>query len=105
MSASHLAKPGVSICVLYGDGAPPGYFELNMQSDGSVEIAYFGLMREFIGRGLGKQLLAAAAERAWYLDASRVWLHTSTLDNASAMPNYLARGFQKYREEEYEIPR
>jgi GNAT superfamily N-acetyltransferase len=103
--ASHLAKPGVSIWVLYGEGAPAGYFELNMESDGSVEIAYFGLMREFIGRGLGKQMLAAAAERAWSLGASRVWLHTCTLDNASAMPNYLARGFEKYREEEYEIPR
>lgn len=104
--ATHLAKPGVSIWVLYGEGAPAGYFELNMEeSDGSVEITYFGLMPEFIGRGLGKQMLSAAAERAWSLGASRVWLHTCTLDNPSAMPNYLARGFEKYREEEYEIPR
>ena len=103
--AAHLAKSGVSIWVLYADGAPGGYFELNVQSDGSVEIAYFGLMREFIGRGLGKQMLAAAADRAWSLGASRVWLHTCTLDDAAALPNYLARGFEKYREEEYEVPR
>jgi GNAT superfamily N-acetyltransferase len=102
--AEHLAKPEVSIWVLYVDGIPGGYFELNAESDGSVEIAYFGLMRDFIGRGLGKQLLAAAADRAWALGASRVWLHTCTLDNPSALPNYLARGFEKYREERYEIP-
>ena len=103
--AAHLANPAVSIWVLYADGAPAGYFELNKQSDDSVEIAHFGLMCEFIGRALGKQMLSAAADRAWSLGASRVWLHTCTLDNPSALPNYLARGFEKYREEEYEIPR
>jgi GNAT superfamily N-acetyltransferase len=103
--AAHLANPAVSIWVLYGHGAPGGYFELNKQSDGSIEIAYFGLMRDYIGRGLGKQMLSVAAERAWCLGASRVWLHTCTLDYAAALPNYLARGFLKFREEEYEIPR
>ena len=103
--AAHLANPGVSIWVLYGHGAPGGYFELHAQHDGSIEIAYFGLMREYIGHGLGKQLLTAAAERAWSLGASRVWLHTCTLDYPAALPNYLARGFEKFREEEYEVPR
>jgi GNAT superfamily N-acetyltransferase len=103
--AAHLADPGVSIWVLYGHGAPGGYFELSKQHDGSIEIAYLGLMREYIGRGLGKQLLTAAAERAWSLGATRVWLHTCTLDHATALPNYLTRGFEKFREEEYEIQR
>lgn len=101
--AAHLANPDVSIWVLYGDGAPGGYFELNKQSDGSVEIAYFGLMRDYFGRGLGKALLSAAADRAWSLGASRVWLHTCTLDYSAALPNYLARGFEKCREEIYEV--
>jgi len=103
--AAHLANPGVSIWVLYGHGAPGGYFELNKQHDGSIEIVYFGLMRDFMGRGLGKQMLTAAAERAWCLGASRVWLHTCTLDYPAALPNYLARGFVKFREEEYEVRR
>jgi len=103
--AAHLANPGVSIWVLYGRGAPGGYFELNAQHDGSIEIVYFGLMPDYIGRGLGKQMLTAAAERAWSLGASRVWLHTCTLDYATALPNYLARGFVKFREETYEVPR
>ena len=103
--AAHLAHPGISIWVLYGHGAPAGYFELNQQQDGSIEIAYLGLMRDYIGRGLGKQLLSAATERAWNLGASRVWLHTCTLDYPSALPNYLARGFVKFREEEYHVLR
>lgn len=89
--------------MLYGHGAPGGYFELNKQHDGSIEIVYFGLMREYMGRGLGKQMLTAAAERAWWLGASRVWLHTCTLDYPAALPNYLARGFVKFHEEEYEV--
>jgi GNAT superfamily N-acetyltransferase len=103
--AAHLAKPTVSIWVLYADGAPGGYFELHKENDGSIEIAYLGLMPTFIGRGLGKALLSDAANRSWSLGASRVWLHTSTLDDAAALPNYLARGFEKFREMEYEVAR
>jgi GNAT superfamily N-acetyltransferase len=103
--AAHLADPSISIWVLYGGGAPAGYYELKTQSDGSIEIVYFGLIPEFIGRGLGKAMLSAAAECAWSLDPTRVWLHTCTLDNPSALPNYLARGFEKYREEVYEAPK
>ena len=62
-------------------------------------------MPTFIGRGLGKAMLSEAANRAWALGASRVWLHTCTLDDAAALPNYLARGFVKFRELEYEIAR
>ncbi len=102
--AEHLKDARVTIWVMYGAGVPVGYFELFRHDDGSVEIAYFGLMGDFIGRGLGKELLTAAAERAWALGASRVWLHTCTLDDPAALPNYLARGFAKYREEQYEAP-
>lgn len=102
--AEHLSRPEVSIWVLEVDGAAAGYFELSAESDGSVEIAYLGLMPAFIGRGFGKKLLSIAAERAWAIGATRVWLHTCSLDNPSALPNYLARGFEKYREEHFEIP-
>jgi GNAT superfamily N-acetyltransferase len=103
--AAHLATPRVSIWVLYAHGVPAGYFELHQQHDGSIEIAYLGLIHDFIGQGLGKQMLSAAAERASSLGASRVWLHTCTLDSPAALPNDLARGFVKFREEEYDIPR
>ena len=43
-------------------GTPAGYFELEAQERGNVEIAYFGLLPRFIGRGLGGALLTATVE-------------------------------------------
>jgi GNAT superfamily N-acetyltransferase len=102
---AHLASPGVSLWLLTVRGAPAGYFELKATpQDGSVEIAYFGLLPEFIGRGLGKHLLTEAVEKAWSLGASRVWLHTCSLDDAAALPNYVSRGFRPFHEETYSVP-
>ena len=47
-------------------------------------------------------MLTEAAEAAWALGASRVWLHTCTLDHPGALANYLARGFRPFRTETYE---
>jgi GNAT superfamily N-acetyltransferase len=92
----------VTLWLMTVDGAPGGYFELRRWEDGSVEIAYFGLLPDFVGRGLGKFLLMRAVEEAWALKPSRVWLHTCTLDHPSALPNYLARGFKPVRKEVYQ---
>jgi GNAT superfamily N-acetyltransferase len=96
----HLADPAVSIWVLWVRGSPGGYFELKRGED-SVEVAYFGLLPEFTGRGLGKHLLTAAVEAAWSFGPRRVWLHTCTLDHPAALPNYVARGFRPYKSEVY----
>jgi len=101
---THLANPAVSLWVLTVRAAPAGYFELKAAPDGSVEIAYFGLLPEFIGRGYGKHLLTEAVERAFSLGARRVWLHTCSLDDAAALPNYVSRGFRPFREETYTVP-
>jgi GNAT superfamily N-acetyltransferase len=68
-----------------------------------MEIAYFGLLPDFLRRGLGKLMLTAAVDRAWEQGVSRVWLHTCTLDDPAALPNYLKRGFTPYKEEEYSV--
>jgi GNAT superfamily N-acetyltransferase len=98
---AYLADPVGSLWILSVDGGVAGYFELRKHPDDSVEIAYFGLLPAYIGRGLGKYLLSEAAARAWQLQPARVWLHTSTLDHPSALPNYLARGFAIVRVEDY----
>jgi GNAT superfamily N-acetyltransferase len=76
-----------------------GYFELAHGEDG-VEIAYFGLLPAYVGRGLGGPLLTRAIECAWNAGASRVWVHTCTLDHPSALANYRARGMEPYRVEQ-----
>jgi ribosomal protein S18 acetylase RimI-like enzyme len=72
-------------------GEPVGYYELDATADGSVEIASFGLLPGFEGRGLGGHLLTHAIRRGFEL-GPRVWVHTCTLDAPGALPNYLARG-------------
>src|SRR5215813_4858944 len=98
---AHLARDGISLWVMYHTGAPAGYFELERPGDGSTEIAYFGLLPDFIGRGLGKYLLTEAATKAWAGGPTCVWLHTCTLDDPAALPNYLKRGFQPFKHETY----
>src|SRR5216110_2543692 len=41
---AHLNKPENSIWLMTRDGETAGYFELRKCEDGSVELAYFGLM-------------------------------------------------------------
>ena len=84
--------------VAYVKGTPAGYFELEFQ-DGNVEIAFFGLLPRFIGLGLGGHLLTEAIRRSWDMGATRVWVHTCTLDHPNALANYKARGLQIFREE------
>ncbi len=101
---AHLARPEITLFVATRDDALVGWYELRrVPEDGSMEIAYFGLVPEAIGQGLGKHLLSCAVRDAWALGATRVWLHTCTLDHPHALPNYRARGFAPYRTEIYTV--
>ena len=76
---------------------PVGYAEL-VRAGGDVEIASFGLLPGFPGRGIGGALLAAVTADAWERGAERVWLHTCSLDSPAALPSYQRRGFRRYDE-------
>jgi len=99
-----LAPPNTEVHVMFVCGSPAGYVELNRRQEGAVEIAYFGLRRPYMGRGLGKHLLSYGVERAWDMDAERVWVHTCNLDGPHALDNYLKRGFHIYRVIEEPMP-
>jgi GNAT superfamily N-acetyltransferase len=98
-----LDRPEVETWVAYVSWTPAGYFELESQPGGSVEIAYFGLLPRFVGRGLGGALLTEAVRRGFEMGARRVWVHTCTLDHPGALANYLARGFRQFKEEVHEV--
>ena len=66
---------------------------------GQTEIAYFGLLPGFIGRGLGGFLLNWAIHRAWLMETERVWLHTCQYDHPQALSVYLKAGFSIYDEQ------
>ena len=99
-----LSRPEVETWVAYQSGTPAGYFEL-LAGEADVQITYFGLLPGFIGQGIGGYLLTQAVERAWRVrpEVRRVWVHTCTLDHPGALPNYLARGFEVFREEEHTV--
>ena len=101
--AAHLGQQTISIFIARVTGVVAGFFELREYEEGSVEIAYFGLMPEFVGQGLGGHLLTAAVREAWQLKPTLVWVHTSSLDHEAALTNYLRRGFEVTRTEEYEV--
>lgn len=95
---AHLARPSLSLHVLYVSGTPAGYAELDRDShEPGTEIAYFGLIPAFHGRGLGKALLSYAMTRAFDDGAERVWVHTCSLDGPHALANYQGRGFVPYK--------
>ena len=89
----------VEVYVLCVRGVPAGYVELDRRVEGEVEIAYFGLVPEYIGRGLGPALLGWALERAWSYAPRRVWLHTCSLDHPKALAVYRRAGFEVYDHE------
>ena len=85
--------------VAYQGGGPAGYYELQQQEDGNIEIMYLGLCPALIGKGYGGYLVSHAVRSAWAWGAGRVWVHTCSLDHESALPNYLARGFKVFKTE------
>ena len=95
----------VEVYVLYDRGVPAGYAELDRRVEGEVEIAYFGLMPDCIGRGLGPALLGWALERAWSYAPRRVWLHTCSLDHPKALAVYRRAGFEVYDREVVSVGR
>ena len=99
-------KQGIEIFVPYASGIPAGFFELDCSEAGRVDLAYLGIMPEFIGTGIGKWLLKTAIEMAWQKEPERVTVETCTLDHPRALPLYQRLGFSPYAQKDkiMEIP-
>jgi len=88
----------VEFHVLYVEGSPAGFCEMDRRTDGEVELVYFGLAPGFIGRGLGKYFLNRILLQAWSYAPRRVWLHTCELDHEAALSTYRKAGLAIYDE-------
>jgi ribosomal protein S18 acetylase RimI-like enzyme len=99
----YVIAPELRTFAAHYDGTLVGYYELRADTEGGIEIAYFGLLPEFIGRGLGGALLTSAIEEAWSrsggIAPSRVWVHTCDGDHPQALANYQACGMVVYKVE------
>jgi GNAT superfamily N-acetyltransferase len=94
-----IADDSIAIVVLYYGGVPAGFAELDTRvvaskpRDASL-LAYFGLIPDFIGCGLGRFFLNATIQLAWeQFPADRLVVRTCTLDHPAALPLYQKCGF------------
>jgi GNAT superfamily N-acetyltransferase len=88
-----LSAPGRDVRVLYLDGAPAGFFDIRPELPSHAELAYFGMMEQAMGQGLGRWFLGAAIEAAWSHRPDAVTVQTCTLDHPAALPLYQKLGF------------
>lgn len=107
--ARHLVRPSLSIYVLRVNGQEAGFFETDASHWPFVNLNYFGLKPEYVGRGLGRKLLDAAVDSVFIGASSHLagmTVNTCSADHPRALPNYIAAGFKEYRRarEEWDIP-
>jgi GNAT superfamily N-acetyltransferase len=91
-----LSDERVEVFELQNAAEPVGLLELDFRQAGECELAFFGLARGEIGKGLGRALMDAATEMAWAKPIKRFWVHTCTLDHPGALAFYLRSGFKPY---------
>ncbi len=91
----------VELMVLYVKGVPAGFAELDFRGlPDEADLAYFGLMPEFIGRKLGGWFLHWAVSELWSRGPESITVNTCTKDHPSALPMYQRIGFVPYSREE-----
>jgi GNAT superfamily N-acetyltransferase len=73
-----------------------GMLELNFTEPPNCELAFYGLVPEAIGGGLGRILMDESIRRAWAKPISRYWVHTCNFDSPQALPFYMRSGFTPY---------
>ena len=91
-----ITDENVYIYVLYYEGAPAGFTEIDNRAGTEVEIKFFGLIPDYVGKGLGRYFLKQSIDLAWQLKPVRVMLETCTLDHPAALPLYQKLGFNVF---------
>ena len=100
----YLITKGVSTYILKKENELAGYFEQVFYDEKSdCEIAYFGILEEYIGKKLGGYLLSEAIKKSFEIGSKRVWVHTCSLDHKNALSNYISRGMKIFKKETISI--
>jgi GNAT superfamily N-acetyltransferase len=98
--SARIHRAGVEVFVLYANGAPAGYYELDFSDAQETKLVYFGLMPEWTGRRIGPWLLGSAIAEGLSRKAERITVNTCTLDHPAALPLYQRLGFKPVAREE-----
>ena len=97
---AEVTDPKLELYTLLCAGAPGGFFQLDFRAARRCDLAYFGLMPELIGRGVGPWLLDAAVREAWGRGIDVMSVNTCTLDHPKALATYQRAGFSPVRRED-----
>ena len=94
---NYVSNPNVFTFVLKDSEDIAGFFELIYhKSKSEIEIAYFGLLTDYMDKKLGGYMLTEAIKISFSYKIKRVWVHTCSFDHKNALNNYLARGMKIY---------
>ncbi len=97
---NYLNNQNVSTYILKEENNLVGYYEQIFDKEKlDCEIAYFGILEEYIGKKFGGYLLSEAIKNAFKLNCKRIWVHTCSLDHRHALKNYLSRGMKIFKSE------
>ena len=97
---SYLENKNVYTYILKLNEDLVGYFEVIQDfATGSSEIAYFGILDEYIGKKFGSYFLSEAIKKCFEINSKKVWVHTCSLDHKHALKNYLDRGMKIFKKE------
>jgi GNAT superfamily N-acetyltransferase len=101
-----ITPPNGTVYIAYWHGYPAGVAEMNLSGWPDVQLNYFALIPELVGKGIGKHFLAAVIARVWSMEPRprRLWLHTCSADSPCALPCYKRAGFVQYDVREVEEP-
>jgi GNAT superfamily N-acetyltransferase len=95
-----IQHPDVSLYTLMARGWPNGFFVLDWREAGICDLAYFGLVPEAVGLGMGSWLLKTAIMTGWERETTRkMTVNTCTLDHPRALIQYQRMGFEPVRTE------
>ncbi len=98
--AAIIHHDSVEVMVLYVDGCPVGFAELDRRGQGAgpddVDITHFGVVPEYLGQGLGLRFLDRVVDHAWGDDPARIIVHVAAFDHPRALMVYQRAGFVPY---------
>lgn len=95
----------VEVLILYVDGSPVGFAELDRRGKGQgkgqgstddIDITHFGVVPEHLGQGLGLRFLDRVVDQAWNEDPARLIVHVASFDHPRALMVYQRAGFVPY---------
>lgn len=102
--AAWLSDPAVSLFTCMRSGWPHGFFLLDWREAGGCNLAYFGLVPQAVGTGLGSFLLRTAILTGWdRTGVTRMTVNTCTLDHPRALALYQRHGFAPVRQEQHTL--